>query len=295
VADPEIARFSSTISPVPTLPFFALSWILTLFSHDVDTLEPIQRMFDFLLSRNPIAAIYLAVAILVAKKPQMLKLVRNLGSEAEDDPSILHPLFARLPPLFADDPDTASPLVDGGRQSLGGMDEEKNPYNPIALTTIFKITDDLLARYPWDGPIIRGSEIMGEASSVNTYTREAADDWDLEQAESLVNGEVIKPGADMLDEDDEEATPSLAPRLPRRLRLPRNKLGTMVAVSVVLAGIGIAIYGTRSGGPRSNWTRLWSVVLRDWTSRSHPAMVQIRTAVQHWTAASSSMLHRLLE
>jgi hypothetical protein len=63
VADPDLWRFSSTISPVPTLPFFALSWILCLFSHDIDTLEPVQRMFDFVLSRNPISAVYLAVAV----------------------------------------------------------------------------------------------------------------------------------------------------------------------------------------------------------------------------------------
>jgi len=62
-ADPDLSRFSAAISPVPTLPFFALSWILCLFSHDIDTLEPVQRMFDFLLSRNPISAIYLAVAV----------------------------------------------------------------------------------------------------------------------------------------------------------------------------------------------------------------------------------------
>ena len=63
VADPELSKFSATISPVPTLPFFALSWILCLFSHDIDSLEPVQRMFDFLLSRNPVSAIYLAVAV----------------------------------------------------------------------------------------------------------------------------------------------------------------------------------------------------------------------------------------
>lgn len=51
------------ISPVPTLPFFALSWILTLFSHDVDTLGPVQRIFDYLIARNPISAVYLAVAV----------------------------------------------------------------------------------------------------------------------------------------------------------------------------------------------------------------------------------------
>lgn len=73
-ADPQLYRISSSyvsrlmvtdgrISPVPTLPFFALSWILTLFSHDVDTLEPVQRIFDYLIARNPISAVYLAVAV----------------------------------------------------------------------------------------------------------------------------------------------------------------------------------------------------------------------------------------
>lgn len=71
-ADPELSKFSSTISPVPTLPFFALSWILCLFSHDIDSLEPIQRMFDYLLSRNPISAIYLAVAVSCAADLSLL-------------------------------------------------------------------------------------------------------------------------------------------------------------------------------------------------------------------------------
>lgn len=44
-------------------PYFALSWMLTLFSHDINTLEPVQRIFDFLLSRNPAAVIYLGVAV----------------------------------------------------------------------------------------------------------------------------------------------------------------------------------------------------------------------------------------
>lgn len=44
-------------------PYFALSWMLTLFSHDINTLEPVQRIFDFLLSRNPAVVIYLGVAV----------------------------------------------------------------------------------------------------------------------------------------------------------------------------------------------------------------------------------------
>lgn len=100
------------ISPVPTLPFFALSWILTLFSHDIDTLPPVQRIFDYLIARNPISAIYLAVAILVSKRPQLLKLIAQ-HPEAHEDPSLLHPLFARLPPLYPDTPDRPDPPPPG--------------------------------------------------------------------------------------------------------------------------------------------------------------------------------------
>jgi hypothetical protein len=295
-ADPEIAKFSATISPVPTLPFFALSWILTLFSHDVDTLEPIQRMFDFLLSRNPISAIYLAVAIIVAKKPQMMRLVKEMGQEAMDDPSILHPLFARLPPLVADDPDSTS-VSSGGDKKLhaeqGNGHDDPNPYEPILLSTIFRITDDLLARYPYDGPLIRGEEILGGASSVNTFSREVDDDWTLRLAESQINGEVIKPGADMLDEEEEEEPPKPIRKPP--IRVPRNKIGTMVAISVVLVGMGIAVYGARSGGPRSNWARWWSVVVRDWMSRSYTGVGSVRGVLGYWTASSTSFLRKLLD
>jgi hypothetical protein len=53
---------SSLYRSVP-LPYFALSNLLTLFSHDVPTLPQIQHIFDFLLSRPPIVTIYLAVAV----------------------------------------------------------------------------------------------------------------------------------------------------------------------------------------------------------------------------------------
>ena len=252
-------------------------------------------MFDFLLSRNPISAIYLAVAILVAKKPQMLRLVREMGQEAMDDPTILHPLFARLPPLVADIPDATKPLNEKEEEfEENNLYDDPNPYEPILLSTIFRITDDLLARYPWDGPGIRGQEILGEASSVYTYPRETEDGWSLHLAESKINGEVIKPGADMLDEEEEEEEPPAPIRKRTRIRIPRNQVGTLVAFSVVLVGMGIAIYGARSGGPRSNWARWWSVVVRDWVGRTHAGAGSIRGTLRYWTACGSSYLRRLV-
>lgn len=45
------------------LPFFSLSWVLTLLSHDLDSLSLISRLFDFLLVHNPAMISYLSVAV----------------------------------------------------------------------------------------------------------------------------------------------------------------------------------------------------------------------------------------
>lgn len=45
------------------MPFFALSWALTLFSHDLDSVATLARLFDFLLSHNPSMICHLVVAV----------------------------------------------------------------------------------------------------------------------------------------------------------------------------------------------------------------------------------------
>lgn len=48
---------------IAPLPFHALSNLLTLFSHEVPTLPLIQHVWDFLLCREPLAVVWLAVAV----------------------------------------------------------------------------------------------------------------------------------------------------------------------------------------------------------------------------------------
>ncbi|EIW67119.1 hypothetical protein TREMEDRAFT_34074 [Tremella mesenterica DSM 1558] len=262
-ADPRLAKFSSTISPVPTLPFFALSWILCLFSHDVDTLEPIQRMFDFVLARNPISAIYLAVAILVAKKPQLLRLVKSLGPEAQSDPSLLHPLFARLPPLYPDTPShpTPSPTLHPlptSSSTLMSDPDAVNPYEPIPLSELFALADKLMLQYPWDGEDIRGREIMGVGSIVSTYDSSISPQPPRLSPE-LVNFNVVN--ALPSEEDDEPPLPVKRRKPKWRIHYPRDKKGTVLAIGVMLLGIGVAYYGFKAG-PSTGWGRWWRVVLR---------------------------------
>ena len=53
-------HYSSSTSP---LPFYALSNLLTLFSHDMPTLPLIQHVFDYILCRPPIIIVYLATTV----------------------------------------------------------------------------------------------------------------------------------------------------------------------------------------------------------------------------------------
>nr|ODN88645.1 hypothetical protein L203_02658 [Cryptococcus depauperatus CBS 7841] len=227
-ADLELYSFSAKISPVPTLPFFALSWVLTLFSHDCDEVEPVQRMFDFLLARNPIFAVYLAAAILIAKKPQLFALAKQLGQEYRSDPSLLHPLFARLPPLYPDTPDSSDPPLP--TPTLSDLDDPSapNPYAPIKLSELFALADSLSARYPWDGKLIKGRQVMGPGSVVTTYAAELQG-WTAAQVLAYVDVNVVLPGATSMEDEPE----------------PDSSLQTVLTVGILLLGLGMAWYGNR--------------------------------------------------
>ena len=45
------------------MPYYALSNLLTLFSHDMPTLALVQHTFDYLLVRSPVACVYIAAAV----------------------------------------------------------------------------------------------------------------------------------------------------------------------------------------------------------------------------------------
>ncbi|TFK73411.1 hypothetical protein BDN72DRAFT_814675 [Pluteus cervinus] len=88
IADPEYAELLEQTAP---LPFYALSNLLTLFSHDMPTLPLIQHVFDYLLCRPPIIVVYLATAIILCRQDE----VRRLEEEGED--GMIHSLLSGLP------------------------------------------------------------------------------------------------------------------------------------------------------------------------------------------------------
>lgn len=202
----------------------------------------------------------------------MFRLAKELGSEAADDPSLLHPLFSRLPPLYPDTPDHPGPPPSVKVET--NREDEENPYDPIPLSKIFGIADDLLARYPWDGPVIRGREVLGPASVALTFDREfhlgsvdvAEEAWTLRHAEKMAEGEMVLPGACEPDEEEEEE-PAPVKKPIRRRKPKRDRRGTVLAIGVVVVGIGIAMYGVRAGGVKADWAGWWAIVLRSWVDK----------------------------
>ncbi|EPQ50933.1 hypothetical protein GLOTRDRAFT_82067 [Gloeophyllum trabeum ATCC 11539] len=91
LADPQYAAVLDANAP---LPYYALSNLLTLFAHDVPTLLLIQHIFDYLLTRPPIASVYLAAAILLSRKEEVLWL------EQEGEEGMMHSLLSSLPEIY---------------------------------------------------------------------------------------------------------------------------------------------------------------------------------------------------
>ena len=74
---------------------FAISWVLTWFSHDRDDLEDIFLIFDFCMASHPASTIYLAAAAVLLYREQVLLagedfgqihvLLKNIGKNIDID------------------------------------------------------------------------------------------------------------------------------------------------------------------------------------------------------------------
>ncbi|KAJ6493634.1 hypothetical protein C8R47DRAFT_1119153 [Mycena vitilis] len=82
--DPKYAELLERTSP---LPYYALSNLLTLFSHDMPTLPLIQHVFDYLLCRPPI------FVVILSRKPDVERL------EEEGEEGMMHSILSALPEI----------------------------------------------------------------------------------------------------------------------------------------------------------------------------------------------------
>ncbi|TBU25435.1 rab-GTPase-TBC domain-containing protein [Dichomitus squalens] len=96
-------HFAESLERTAPLPYYALSNLLTLFSHDVPTLPLIQHIFDYLLCRPPIAVVYLAAALTLTRREEVQML------EEEGEEGMMHSLLTVFPDLYEEGDDPPEP------------------------------------------------------------------------------------------------------------------------------------------------------------------------------------------
>ncbi|KAL0077385.1 rab-GTPase-TBC domain-containing protein [Phycomyces blakesleeanus] len=108
--DEELAAF---IKKSDIVPFYALSWVITWCSHDLDDLDKITRLFDFFLCSNPLMPVYFTAAVVLSRRSEILRL--------ECEFSTVHGFLTKLP----QDIDV--------ERLIGSAIEIEGRYPPIAL------------------------------------------------------------------------------------------------------------------------------------------------------------------
>ncbi|KAK3726757.1 hypothetical protein QZH41_010410 [Actinostola sp. cb2023] len=88
-ADPELERFliQSEVGQI-----FALSWCITWYGHVLKDFDTIVRLFDFFLATHPLMPVYLATALVIDRREEVL-----LG---ECEMSFVHHMMSRIPENF---------------------------------------------------------------------------------------------------------------------------------------------------------------------------------------------------
>ncbi|KAG2442415.1 hypothetical protein HXX76_002501 [Chlamydomonas incerta] len=68
-ADPALGRHLGALG---LQPFFALSWFLTWWAHELDALAPAARLFDFLLASHPLMPLYVGAVAMRSQRAALL-------------------------------------------------------------------------------------------------------------------------------------------------------------------------------------------------------------------------------
>ncbi|KAF9961706.1 hypothetical protein BGZ72_002267 [Mortierella alpina] len=86
IEDPEVQEF---LDRSETLPFFPLSWVITWCSHNLQDFEKVARIYDFLICFNPLMSVYLAAAVVMSRREELLLV--------ECDNAMVHTFLTKFP------------------------------------------------------------------------------------------------------------------------------------------------------------------------------------------------------
>ncbi|KAJ1761799.1 GTPase-activating protein gyp8 [Coemansia sp. RSA 1752] len=114
-------------------PFFAISWVLTWFAHDVDDFASICRIYDFLIVSPPMQVVYVAAALVKHSEREVLAMERDFA--------MVHTGLTKLPQqtkewdsVLEDSWYLKSEYPETKLQQMGCMLARKSAVNTFAAT-----------------------------------------------------------------------------------------------------------------------------------------------------------------
>ncbi|KAG5294594.1 GTPase activating protein gyp10 [Histoplasma ohiense] len=117
-----------------TKPFFALAATLTLYAHDIQEYSDIARLYDFILSHEPVVSIYLFAAVILSRKKELFEIPL-------DEPEMIHFTLSKLPhPIKLDG------LISSTMELYSTHPPEKLPFRvwkKIPRSSVLKTSRDL--------------------------------------------------------------------------------------------------------------------------------------------------------
>ncbi|KAJ2700991.1 GTPase-activating protein gyp8, partial [Coemansia spiralis] len=94
-------RVRALLASLDVPPFFAISWVLTWFAHDVASFADVCRIYDLLIVSPPLQVVYVAAALIRLREADVLACERDFAA--------VHTGLAALPSTTAD----WLPVIDG--------------------------------------------------------------------------------------------------------------------------------------------------------------------------------------
>ncbi|CAO1630148.1 unnamed protein product [Parajaminaea phylloscopi] len=162
-----------------SLPFFALSWVITLLAHDFDIRgEEVRRIFDVVLIEGPTAILWILAALMTMTEADLDPRRSAVGSGdddsdgggVEEDADMLHHSLSQLPKRVAQGVQTAS--------VSGDLDREDSAIIERLLRSAQKVRDACIPATPHEQSTPSGSEgdgvpwqgVMGSRSTLYTWS-----------------------------------------------------------------------------------------------------------------------------
>ncbi|EPQ27594.1 uncharacterized protein PFL1_04732 [Pseudozyma flocculosa PF-1] len=227
----EDAELAGRVEAASALPFFALSWLLTLFSHDLEDQRLVQRCFDFVLAHGPQSVVYLCAAVVLLVKKRELE---GLDGDEVEDQAMLHMVLSKLPRFTLDgdgngdegdeqgqvgksvgeqrpeaavsdahglyaDPDVDPPSSRGDRARHEDATPQQNQ-EAVPLLHLLRKARELMEAHPLSSASLGADKVMGPKSVIFTWSdlqselgsADKADDTDAWRARDALAERIVE-------------------------------------------------------------------------------------------------------